>query len=712
MSTFFDFLLLLIGFSLVIFVHELGHFAVAKWVGIKVEQFAIGMGPALLSWRKGIGFRPGTTQPEYEARLKSGSRASDLGETEYRLNYLPIGGYVKMLGQEDLDMAAVVSDPRSYSSRPIWARMCVVSAGVVMNIIFALVLFVICFMWGVQTVMPVIGGISPDSLAAVTLPTKAAEQGITAPGIRPGDRIISINGKPIRSYDQILLAAAVAKPGRTLSIEVDRQGTRLTFDLAPRADRETRLLALGINSTQSASMMDYAPGSAFEKRVQSILHLAGLEGIEPAPGLTLTHVDGEEISAIWQLSRAIDESDGRSLRLTFQDPATGAVQEGMLRPDPDFMLAQVQHESGWYAVRHLLGLVPAPVIREVDSRKKDWLAGGDVIVGAGKARWPRPDELYFALSPRAKAAVTVQRDGQTHEFNVVVNRSGEAGFAWNDMPAMAPPIVADTLPTIALRSAGGADAKETPSPAAAVNIMPGSRILTLNGQSVETWRDVFVALRRALEPARADLKTQVDRDASSSPLTPSSFQIELTCELPIPGRPVETLAWSIDPSTAQAVLDLEWHSLFSVSLFKPLMETQKASNPIAAVQMGIERTWEMIVVTYQTLDRLVRGTIKVDQLKGPVGIAELGTRVAGQGIPYLLLFLGVINVNLAVLNFLPIPIVDGGLMVFLIVEKIKGSPVSIQVQNAATVVGLLLIGSLFLVTFYNDVLNLITNLTS
>src|SRR5829696_8859506 len=116
--------LLVIGFGFVIFWHELGHFLAAKWVGIKVEQFAVGMGHALISFRKGIGWKLGNTRAEYERRvtahldernLNKGekteytdvqkSRAAEelgLGETEYRLSWIPIGGYVKMLGQDDM----------------------------------------------------------------------------------------------------------------------------------------------------------------------------------------------------------------------------------------------------------------------------------------------------------------------------------------------------------------------------------------------------------------------------------------------------------------------------------------------------------------------------------------------------------------------------------------------------------------------------------
>jgi regulator of sigma E protease len=90
-----------------------------------------------------------------------------------------------------------------------------------------------------------------------------------------------------------------------------------------------------------------------------------------------------------------------------------------------------------------------------------------------------------------------------------------------------------------------------------------------------------------------------------------------------------------------------------------------------------------------------------------VGIVHVGTRVADRGFTYLVFFLAMISVNLAVLNFLPLPIVDGGLFVYLVYEALRGRPPSVRFQNAATLAGLLLIGGLFLVTFYNDVMRLV-----
>src|SRR5450432_1344570 len=133
-------LLLVFGFGFVIFWHELGHFLAAKWAGVKVEQFAVGFGHAMLSWRKGLGFRSGSSTKEYETRVlahlgketaEQGQvkdrleyrndeferAANDLGigETEYRLNWIPLGGYVKMLGQDDMDPNSISDSPRIFT---------------------------------------------------------------------------------------------------------------------------------------------------------------------------------------------------------------------------------------------------------------------------------------------------------------------------------------------------------------------------------------------------------------------------------------------------------------------------------------------------------------------------------------------------------------------------------------------------------------------
>src|SRR3954468_5643584 len=152
--------LLVLGFGFVIFFHELGHFLAAKWVGIKVEQFAVGFGQAMFSWRKGMGLTWGSSGKRYE-ELVAAKQAEFVGETEYRLNWIPLGGYVKMLGQDDLNPNAQVTDPRAYNMQPIPKRMVIVSAGVVMNIILAAAGFFILFLIGFNVQPAVVGAVLP-----------------------------------------------------------------------------------------------------------------------------------------------------------------------------------------------------------------------------------------------------------------------------------------------------------------------------------------------------------------------------------------------------------------------------------------------------------------------------------------------------------------------------------------------------------------------
>ncbi len=243
--------LLAFGFGFVVFFHELGHFLAAKWAGVKVEQFAVGFGQALFAWRKGVGFRIGSTQKEYRERidaylLKSSptsvgaataptpaptspvaadstapaeptdlqyaqaASALGLGETEYRLNWIPLGGYVKMLGQDDLKPNSEADDPRAYNRQTIAKRMVIVSAGVIMNIILAAIGFAILFRYGFHV---------PPAYVGSVIPLSPAQEA----GIQDGDRIISINGRDqSNDWTKVQLSAALCSADEKTPIDVER----------------------------------------------------------------------------------------------------------------------------------------------------------------------------------------------------------------------------------------------------------------------------------------------------------------------------------------------------------------------------------------------------------------------------------------------------------------------------------------------------------
>ena len=150
--------LIVLGFSVLITVHELGHWLAAKWAGIRTEGFAVGMGPVVVSWRKGFGFRLGSGQAEFRERFGKSAIEMDraeltrlgLGETEFSIRALPLGGFVRMLGQDDADPTATSDRAGSYQRCPVGKRMVVVSAGVFLNLVLAAALFLFAFMVGVR----------------------------------------------------------------------------------------------------------------------------------------------------------------------------------------------------------------------------------------------------------------------------------------------------------------------------------------------------------------------------------------------------------------------------------------------------------------------------------------------------------------------------------------------------------------------------------
>ncbi|SFM41281.1 RIP metalloprotease RseP [Thermodesulforhabdus norvegica] len=182
--------------GILIFVHELGHFAVAKWSGVVVEKFSIGFGPALLSRRK--------------------------GETEYCIAAVPFGGYVKMLGEDSLEDIPPEFHDRTFLSQPLYKRFLIVAAGPLMNLLLAILLFFIVFaLAGVTRLMPEVGEIQPGS------PAEAA-------GLKKGDLIVRINETPVSSWEELADSISKWKPGNEpLKIVVLRSGEYLEFRVTP-----------------------------------------------------------------------------------------------------------------------------------------------------------------------------------------------------------------------------------------------------------------------------------------------------------------------------------------------------------------------------------------------------------------------------------------------------------------------------------------------
>ncbi len=716
-TTLYNLLLVVVGFGLVIFIHEMGHFLTARWAKIRVFAFALGFGPAVFSYRKGMGWRRGSSEPEYiklltaaedlrgEAREQARADLSGkVSPTEYRLNALPFGGYVKMLGQHDLHPegtnAATPAD--SYLAKPIWKRMIVISGGVVMNIVLALAIFMLVFFVGLETEPAKIGRAQAGTPAAQVLPDNAEQLGITRPGLQPGDVVLAVNGHTPDDFNDVVMAAAMSGPGEMVSLRIERPGITepLRFAIEPERDQFTNLFSIGIEPAMTLTIPEQYNQKPEDWR--AVADSFGLVGIEP--GMRVVSVNGETtFESFGDLLDAAQVSEGRPLELVFADDA-GAEQAVTITPAPSLMRDDTNPDpKAVTPIQHLLGLVPVMTVAELAPGSRGYEQGlrtGDIFAKLGSIEFPSTDEGISEIQrhPGKPIEVVVLRagdDGKLHEVAFTANVDGEGRIGFNaGTPARAPAFV--TLTPRTLRGIKPGSPDYTPAALDAIT-RPGSRILTVAGTPVSTFADVRAALIAATAESRAS--------------GAQAATVSLDIQPPLPPQPdgsrlVETVSLSIDAEQLDRLHALGWDLPIGSWLFTPESFTLRATGPIDAIRMGINRTQRMMAMTYLTIARLVQGTVKIDNLKGPVGIAHLGTQVASRGYIWLIFFMGLISVNLAVINFLPLPIADGGQFLMLLYEGIRGRPLPIPVQNAITAAGLLLLVSVFLLVTYNDVSNL------
>ena len=677
-----DIALILVGFGLVVFIHELGHFLAAKWAGVRVLAFALGFGPPVITYRKGLGFRRTSTEDEYNRWfvLKADGAAapdSQMSPTEYRLNALPLGGYVKMLGQDDADPGYRSSEPDSYNVAPIWKRMIIISAGVTMNVALAAVLYIAVFMAGLKTEAPVVGDVLEGSPAEIAVADRAAELGITKPGLLPGDTILAMNGRQPASFNDIQLASAMAKADTPMEINVQRPGLSepLRFTLTPEKS-ELGLLTIGILPSFTNQVIDPASNRVAEQ-VRKVLKESGL-GDVPL-GSKLVAINGKPVTRPSEFTHRISHAMGEPVELTFESEDANRTT-ATVTPWPILDVDIVRVAGKDRPVRSILGLTPVMRVGALDPETskgyEQGLREGDLFQHLGSASYPNAARGTAEVASRAGGSIdaTVIREGEPIELNLKVLRSGTIGFMidWKyeyTTLAQSPTDSADLI----------------------TGLRPGSRVLTVDGTSVASFADIARALQQAVASGKAEIPFEV--------------------ELPITDADGINETRTVPITLSQAQMDhlrgIEWDLPVVVNLFEPEMTVLKASGPLDAIAMGLHETDRVMRTTYMTFIRLFQGSISPRNLNGPVGIVHTGTIIVDRGFIWLLFFFALVNINLAVVNFLPIPITDGGHMIFLIWEQITGKPVSVAVQNAATLAGLVLIVAAFLFVTYNDISRLL-----
>jgi len=235
--------ILLLG--VLIAVHEFGHFLFAKWLGVKVLRFSIGFGPKLLGFTR--------------------------GETEYQVALLPLGGYVKMAGEQPEDELSPEEARRGFLNQPPWKRALIVGAGPAFNLVFPVLAYFAFYLGDHQVLSTRVGRVEDG------LPAAAA-------GIRPGDRITAVDGEPVKTFDQ-LRDALKDRFSQAIPVEVERDGQKRVLQVTPFRGLETDPVEsttrgfIGIQPVARLPILGVPPGSpAATAGLRSFDRVVALDG--------------------------------------------------------------------------------------------------------------------------------------------------------------------------------------------------------------------------------------------------------------------------------------------------------------------------------------------------------------------------------------------------------------------------------------------------
>ncbi|HBT78336.1 MAG TPA: hypothetical protein DEB39_15750 [Planctomycetaceae bacterium] len=701
--------LVLLGFNALIVVHEFGHFVVARWCGVRCDKFYI--------WFDAFGFRFFRFQ---------------WGETEYGLGWLPLGGYVKMYGQEDnpgevraemgrakLAVAdpepfpgpETLSDdvaqpgktryaPNSYLGKTVLQRMTIIVAGVVMNLIFAFVFATAAYMVGVEEAAPVIGDVVPGSPAWQA-------------GLRGGDEFVMVNGNQARTFSDLipnLIAAGfvdlqIRREGIPELLEVHVPGWKKNNDLQK---------TVGIRNEGTAKLTPVKEIPDQIKNPEAKDHVALYPGMfwnamKAFPeGCEIKKIDDVPVLSGTELTRELYRKIDRPITLTLQasEGAGDAVESVVLLPIPMKTLRAVAGKTGEnagpesatpeFAMGEItalmddceakkLGIEPGDVLLSVDGRRADPLRlPYEMRLKANAARLETTTPETATTETMTAGSTTVKllvrkKDGSEKTFDVPLLQDAVGAEVVNPQDD-----IACSQLGIAYRIAGLLKKDGTVGQVSALTLvqprlpklMPyvGTSFCSLGGDDEK--QDVEYI----------DLGTKVDLPflllyALQSPQLEEGTSVRLVVD----GKP-EEFELANAPAWFGANRNLD-------HVLKKKMVLIQATG-WEACTLGFEKTVDSTLLVYSVLHGLVNGSVSAKGMGGPVLILGLAYRIAFMGAAAYLMFLCIISANLAVMNILPIPMLDGGHLMFLAYEGLTGREPNPVVFEILCWLGLFLILSL------------------
>jgi RIP metalloprotease RseP len=710
----------LIGFGLVIAIHEFGHFIMAKWAGVRVDRFAIGFGPVVLR--------------------------RQVGETEYALCLLPFGGYVAMLGQTDgpedqpADPRAPL-DPRSYLAVSAWWRAGILLGGVAANLISSVLLLLGLAFAGMPVVPAVVGDVVQmvAGPGGTPIPSPAAQL-----GLRQGDRITTMDGKPVRMFDDLHIGTLM-RTGQPVSLTVQRDGQELVL---PPPGAPPVLVAF--DRIKGGGTLGIAPAAG--NRIQQA---AGAEAGGPRPGDRVLAVAGRSTAGLTgqQIAAMLAPHAGRTVTVSL-------ARDGETPRDATITYAG-QFPSDLDGARAGLPVRISGVAE--DSPNRGLLLPGDLIVGLEGAPVAGVQHLLHrvrrGLDADAALSLTVWRDGEVRE----VTATGAWSAGVRRLGLQLSEITTGHLPVLPAGLDGG------PSALAGAGVAVGDVLISLeplpNRPALAVaWATPAATVRLPVDDAVAAALLRADRPgllarighavSGGSPAPPmirrlalgqvrerpaglAATTVPLTDDLGAPvdidlaGTGCDAVAGLLAPGDRVVALvpgpdgpALEvargigrvHHAVLELPRMGTTLATEIEAVPYQLRHAGeafvlvADAAHVMIVKTVQMIPRFFRsaesgGVDATRTLSGPVGIfRSLWNQLEFMGFDSYLRLLAFIGLNLVLVNLLPIPITDGGQLLFLGIEQATGRPVTGWIRNLAAMAGLVLVVALMLFTLGLDIL--------
>lgn len=543
--------------GILIFVHELGHFLVARMCGVRVEVFSLGFGKKIITHKS--------------------------GDTTYCVSLIPLGGYVKMFGEQGSEAIKSEEDKKvSYSHKNPWQRIAIVLAGPLMNFIFAIFIFFLIAEMGEQSRAAVI--------AEVEVSSPAAQMGLKA-----GDKILEVNSLRIKGYEDFQKSLNQFKGSSVSVLVVNSLGEQKNLKINVSIVDNPNIFSLESKLGQIEGILPYAKSAAVAVIPGTPAYQVGFRTADE-----VIEINSQKITRYTQLEdilRSLNTTENLTVKISRLNSVDLKNNNESTNTIPS---EKAQKQT-------LTLSIPSSLLKNLKSLKD---FGFD------------DTELYLDQIVKDSAAAAAD----LHQYDKMISINSKPITKWEDISEV-------------VKSFDGKEPMK----------------FVLNREGVEITKEIIPKVTELMTPF---------------------------------GGVEKRFTVGITPFLVAA---------------EPEMTIIKSDSIFQSAAKGWNRTIDISVMTVMSFVKLFQGQVSVKNVGGMVSIGKAAKDSFEIGAQAFLMTMGILSVSLFILNLLPVPILDGGHLVFYVIELIKGSPLSLRKIEIAQQVGFVLLMALMILAQFNDI---------